>query len=225
MVFRMKQFLQKLLFIVFVFPVIVNAMPDAWDDFQRPDAIMQTGDLSPSGHVYKITGVAQQYILDERYNSDALGAASIAYLQLESKPIKISAKFIFTDEGKPLQHFSENAVIGTAEAGFGLGSIQLGIWRDRWQLFVVQNPIIDPYPIIMSLKFDEPLQPEIEYSMSLEWDELTSSITVFAPDGGVMMITHPEINQYWGSRFAIQMRRSRDSFGKVRFNSSAAYLQ
>jgi len=125
----------------------------------------------------------------------------------------------------------QNAVIGTAVGGvtssglikgFGGGSIQLAIWHDHWRLFAVESPLEDPYAVLAFGDFAEPLKTNHPYRMAVEHREADSSAIVYLPDGSTKYLSHPYLNEYWGVRFGIQMRRSSLQSGRVEFLESAA---
>lgn len=208
--------------------------PDVWDDFEGPDGIIQDSSISSSGHVYDINWAEQgTHVIESGYYKPNLAAtARIAYIKCGSTPMTVAAEFRFADvPGVTHRDHGENAVIGVCERGFGFnsgngdgGSIQLCIYRDQWQLFVVEDPIVDPYPILASGSFSQPLVAGVNYKMAMHYDG-DRTVLVDAPQGLTGIATDDRILEHWdGDKFGIQMRRPSSQDGFVEFSECKAYL-
>jgi hypothetical protein len=163
-------------------------------------------------------------IIDGKYIPRPLtDEASIRYLLHKHIPVFIARRFSFVELGTTE---GENAVMGAcgityngSSRGFGTGSIQMQVFHSGWSIFVVENPIVDPYPDLISGTFDKRLEDGKEYSMLMEYDPLTSSITVIAPDGTVGTVTDARISEYWGPLVGTQCRRPNATDGYVAFHN------
>lgn len=206
-------------------PDFFGNTPFAWDDFERPDQDIITGDIAPSGESYRKTGVDRLYIEDGRYASEALRTASIAYMLLDEAPTAFVGEFYFRDVAGTPDPFIENAVLGTADSGFGRGSVQLAVWRQEWRLFNVDSPIVDPYPVLGSGVFDAPLEADALYSMAAYHVPSLSAVVVLPPEGFAQLIYSPKINQYWGDWYGIQQRRGSEEGGRIEFEGVSAFDQ
>lgn len=203
------------------------------DNFARTDRDLG-GDVAPTGQTYTRGGSDAVVINNGRADFAAVqtGVADIIYADCGQKPAAIASEFALISGAVPdPPDYEYDMVIGAAAVGFGSGSIQLSITNRGWQVFVVTNPIVDPYPVLAQGTFDTPLNEGagILHQAALHYDEANSAVTVKLPtqssdgaadvpgsdgnlavvdwwgDGGT--IAHADINTYWGQKFGFQCRR------------------
>lgn len=191
-----------------------------WDDFARSNRLLD-GDTAPSGRVYTHgpSFDVEPAIVGGKYRpitTLAAGNVSILYIDHEEDVVAIACQFRYSSDGVTA---GENAVMGWCQTGFGNGSIQLGIWRDHWQLFAVYGTVtspsgkpiggalVEPYPTLGTGVFADELETGKTYTMIAIWDRVASSMTLVIPTVGRTTITDAKINQLAGNRIGWQMRR------------------
>ena len=206
---------------------ILGGYPVVYDDFQRADGDIHQS-ITPYGQTYWTNVQGGQFIEDGHYTSEVIGNdAKIAYITMKQAPTAIAAAFEFTPHH--LDHRADvnpnylpNAVIGASAKGFGRGSVQLAVSPDQWKLFVVENPIVDPYPVLARGRFGGRLEYGKTYRMSLTFDPKTSSVTVTVPRYAPRTVTNPMFARYWGDTIGMQIRRPSAAYGHIRFKALAA---
>lgn len=191
------------------------------DDFHRSDRSI-IGDASPYGHIYITQGIVNaQTITGNAYTSaTSPGAADIVYNEFNGlQAMKVKVRF--TDDGSTV---GQNAVIGccAAGSGFGSGSIQMYASLTDCAVFVVENPIVDPYPNLIHVTFPQRLSAGIEYEFVVRRDKAASAVTFDYP-GGSMTAADPMVNTYWGDKVGIQQRRPASTDGHVSITGWQAF--
>jgi hypothetical protein len=205
---------------------LLRGTPTFYDNFARSDRPIE-GDMTPYGQIYRTNVRGGQFIRNKHYVSNTAGAPKIAYITMNNEPHGIAAGFVFTPylairgiQEKP--NNLPNAVIGAAAKAFGFGSVQLAVYPDQWKLFVVQKPIVDPYPVLASGYFKDHLQYNKRYSMAMTYNPATSSVTVSVPGSAPQTIRNPIFSRYWGRVIGMQIRRQSNALGNVLFTILAA---
>ena len=200
-----------------------------WDDFQRSNRTLD-GDRAPSGQIYRVGGTPESNPLrDGRYAPQSVPRrASILYVGHRRSPDTLAAEFVWS----PAASYGANVVLGSCGLGFGAGSIQLALYSRResrrdydWSLFMVPDPVQDPYPVIARGLLREGFVWTMDgasryrvYLHRIESDKVMAQL----PDGQIITQQHPAIATYWGRVSGTQLRRPRVSDGFAEFTAIAS---
>lgn len=202
----------------------------SWDDFHRSDRSLHRDHL-PTGQRYYASGPDPQRIQDNQYVSKVRPQdPDILYVWLRRRPATVAARWVFT----PGQTSGQNAVIGLAPRravighrhllGFGIGSVQLAVHPQYWQLFYITNTNSSlQYHIVETRSFRQPLHQDgrTVYQMSMKLDPSGSSVMVTYP-GGHTTVPNLAVGELWGKLFGIQVRRPHSGDGSARFLAAGA---
>lgn len=202
-----------------------------WDNFHRTDRLLN-GDTAQSGQVF-FTGGGQSNLplVNNRHRPiDTLPGAKVLYLPHRTVMDAVAAEFVFT----PGTTRTQNAVIGACRNFFGAsvspgGSVQLAVYADHqlgqtyeWALFYVEDPVVDPYPIIASgmLNIDMVDDGETRYVMAMRRTG-EDTVTIELPDGQVLTYINAAIATYWGNNAGFQIRPAQVTDGWGEFTAIA----
>ena len=201
----------------------LEGTPNAFGGFSR--TVPASGFQIETGQILRVNFPdSSQNIVDGKFMCTPNAAeARISYIDTATPIKNIVAEFSFLDNDSnyTMPEQRANAVIGTTNAnGFGLGSVQLAVYPNYWQLFVVQNPIIDPYPILIREYYSTELPRNESLLMSMKWDQVNSAVKIKVPyRDGTTIVSNSMINQYWGKTLGMQVRRPLSTSGIIAFNS------
>lgn len=219
-----------------------------WEDAQRPDIAnfsqFTEGYSSKSGHAIQNDGnVLTNSILSisghrMRWTDGTPGGVPIRISKtvLNREPTRIGGQVCFSTETTTLDtwntsglsstHVGANAPIGCCATSFAQGSVQLALFRHGLLLFVVENPLVDPYYTPWSIAFSTriPDDDTTPTSFYMDFDRTSSTITVHCPTkmSAPVSITDAKFNTYWGSTFAWQERRSATTDARVSYTAVGA---
>jgi hypothetical protein len=186
----------------------------AYDNFQpRPDQPL-VGTATDSGHMYDSyqTGTYSPYVLDGAYRIDPAAPTwdgwSFVTLPEEQVPTSVGARFFFD---KPRHYGAQEVVLvlWRPDSTVAESSVQFMAKPGGWAMFKV----IDGYRIYAEKGgyTTFPRQDGTVYEMSMHLDRSTNTVTVNLPDGTVKSWTDPDYSTFWGSTFAVQIRRTTSS--------------
>ena len=153
--------------------------------------------------------------------------ASILYVEHSRPPATLAAEFVWG----AATTYGANVIVGACALGFGAGSIQLALYSRResrrdydWSLFMVPNPIQDPYPVLAQGRlrddFEWVMDGDYRYRVYLHRLE-SDRVMLQLPDGQVLTRQHPAIATYWGRVSGTQLRRPHTSDGYAEFTATA----
>ncbi|MBO0813066.1 MAG: hypothetical protein J2P23_13625 [Microlunatus sp.] len=197
----------------------------SWDDFHRSNRSLHR-DRLPTGQRYYASGPDAQRIVHDRYVSAVLPQTpDLLYVWLHRAPATLAARFVFTQGGTP----GQIAVIGVAPRhsvighrhmlGFGIGSVQLAIHPEYWDLFyLVDNNNKLSYITVGTGHFRRPLRQDgkMVYRMTMTIRPKSSSVSITVP-GSHATYQNAAFNELWGRLYGVQVRRPHSTDGSAQF--------
>lgn len=198
------------------------------DSFQGPNRVI-AGERTPSHSAYLVDNTTAttleirnaELVRTPAANYGPTGAPILIW-PLPTKPVSVSARFVFT----PGSADSQNVVIGTCAYSFGRSSVQLAVSPHGWVLFyTLERPAPDTGTAIVNIASGSlptlAMNGRTSYQMEMQADLTNSSVRIEYP-GGTRTISDPAIGKYWGSRFGVQIRRPHSPDGDAAVESISA---
>lgn len=187
----------------------------AWDTFATQGKSLDYSH-APGGQVYRTAGPTSLAVRNGRVtlvgHPGPTGYSGFLEVNQPRVPSAVAAEFEFTAGASQDQSFL--IVESRVKPPISQASLQLASTPTSWQMLEVTDA---RRHVIDKGRYAEPLATngKVRYRIAMSFDSETATISATLPNGDRRSWPIPQLREYWGSLFAIQLIRPSDSAGGV----------